>query len=279
MDNRRLDQPQQDALRRRGVTMVREGKSQAAVARELGVRPATVSAWMKAAAATSDILRLASKPRGARHDQKAIDWVRVQGDMHSRPPREWKLRLRHDIWTIAAVMALLRSSRYGVTASRWVVADHIYQAVLPNHRPENRSPSWRPESMFSWREGELAAVKAAARDQGAALWYLAGVNRDMVAPPVTSGDDDDLVRRRLPYFMSAFSARRELAFLGFYGNRYDGHFSRFVSQLRIHVGGPVHLVIDDRIKCMPMCASSTSDDGQSRITLIPRHRLEETERA
>lgn len=275
MDTRHLDQKRQDALRQRGVAMVRDGKSQAAVARELGVRPATVSAWMKAAGATTDVQRLASKPRGPRHGRTPIEWAKVTLSLRSAPPRQLKLRLRHDIWTIAAVTALLKSPRYGVTASRWMVADHIYQAVLPNHPPEQRVPSWRPESLFAWRDGELDEVKAVARAAGAALWFLAGVSQDMVNPPVNTGDDDDRPSSP-PYFMSAFSVRRQLAFLGFSGSDHRRHLAVFCSHLGLHVDGPVHLVVDERIACMSRMSwlmRNGSGEQRSPTTFISRPRI------
>lgn len=223
-DTRGLNQREQDALRQRGIAMVRAGATQIAVARELGVRPATVCTWMKSATRTASRRR---GPRTSPHRKlKAWQDKRIALHLANREPME--LRLPHAVWTRQAVAELIERL-YGVALSRWAVTQHLRRwGFVPRTAvPCARQP--KPADVERWLATTLPDLQRQAKRDHAAIWFQHEAGK---APD------------ELEHVLFASTSRGAYAFSVRAGALTPAIFLRFAQQLCEYTRRKVYLVLD-----------------------------------
>ena len=105
VDTRRLSQSEQDELRSKAIASWKAGSSQASVAREFGVREATVSSWVKSFK-EKGAKSLKSKRRGRRETALTkTEKNRLYKKIVGNTPGQ--LRLGFALWTTDAVLRLI----------------------------------------------------------------------------------------------------------------------------------------------------------------------------
>ena len=277
-DTRRLSQRTQDELRQRGVEMHRGGMSQAAVARALHVRPATVCSWVKLAK------RVGRKPlmsarRGVKvSTRKALKpWqeATIARTVMGKEPRQ--LRLPFALWTRQSVAELIRQ-RYGIELSRWSVGKYLKRWGFTPQVPAKRAFQRDPEHAQLWRETIFPVIKAQAKAENAEIWFQdeTGIRSDDqvgrtygkrgVTPTVrVSG------RRFSCNVISAITARGQLAFTVVTETLRVPLFLRFLSRLIEHAGRKVYLVLDGhpvhKAKAVKAWAAERAD--QIQLIFLP----------
>lgn len=228
-DTRRQSQREQDALRQRGIDMVRTGSTQLAVARALGVRPATVCAWMKRATRTQDG-PVRSRRRGPRTSPhcKLKPWQANRIRLHLTKREPMELRLPYALWTRQAVAELIRRS-YSVELSRWAVMQYLRRwGFVPRSAAR---PSRRPMSATfkRWMVEALPAMQADAKREHAAIWHQYE----------TAHAPDELCE-----VLFAATSRGSCAFSVYGGVLTPSVFLRFVQQLCEQARRKIYLVLD-----------------------------------
>jgi transposase len=250
-DTRRLSQRTQDELRARGVAMVRGGMRQAAVARALQVRPATVCGWMKKAA-LGGVAACRSARRGVRvSSRKALTpWqeASIARTVIGKEPRQ--LRLPFALWTRQSVAELIER-RFQVRLSRWAVGKYLKRWGFTPQVPAKRAIQRDPEQIALWRDRLFPAIKALAKAENAQIWFQdeTGMRSDdQVGRTYAKRGQTPTVqvsgRRFACNVISAITARGQLAFMVVEENLRVPLFLRFLTRLIEHAGAKIYLVLD-----------------------------------
>ena len=251
IDTRRLPQKTQDELRVRGVDMVRGGMRQAAVARALQVRPATVCLWMK-------MLRsggpkpLSSSRRGVvvsvRKALKPWQEAAIAKAVIGKEPRQ--LRLPFALWTRQGVAELIRQ-RYGIELSRWAVGKYLKRWGFTPQVPAKRAFQRDPERGRIWRDVLFPVIKAQAKAEKADIWFQdeTGIRSDdQIGRTYGKKGQTPTVqvsgRRFSCNVISAITARGQLAFMVDTESLRIPVFIKFLKRLIEHTGRKVYLVLD-----------------------------------
>lgn len=163
-DTRSLTQQEQDERRRQGIALVKAGRSQASVARELRVRPATVCAWMRIVRYRPDRAG-SSKKRGpkAYQNQYIRPWQakRIRQAIYEGDPITSKLR--YPIWTPGVVQDFVEK-RYAIRISIQTVYKYLRRWDLVPHNA--RYGGGGPAVIKTFKSVQKEACKA-----GAAVWF------------------------------------------------------------------------------------------------------------
>lgn len=219
---RSLNQREQDALRQRGIAMVQAGASQAAVARGLGVRPATVCAWMRLArhGAKRSTRSRRRGPRTSPH-RKLKPWQARRIASHLANKEPLQLRLSYPVWTPQVVAELIKDL-YRVELSRWAVHRYLRQWGFMPQAPVPLRQHTRNATAF-------AEVQAAAKRESAVIWMQCQAGKR----------PDELVQ-----VLFASTPRGRCAFSVYAGTLTPTVFLRFVQQICESERRKVYLVID-----------------------------------
>jgi transposase len=249
-DARSLAPAAQEALRRRAVHAVREGKTQGEVAAMLGVRRQVVGRWVKryrAGGPAALKARRRGRPRGIRlRPYQAATVVRLITD---RCPDQVKLPFA--LWTREAVRDLI-TRRCGVRLSVWTVGRYLRRWGFTPQKPLRRAYERDPLAVRRWLRKQYPAIRALARREQATIFWgdETGMRSDHQAgrsfgrrgrTPIIPGTG----KRFRCNMISAITNRGKLAFMVFEGKFTSAVFVRFLRRLLRHAKRKVFLIVDE----------------------------------
>jgi transposase len=135
-----------EAVRRRAVQLVLDGRTQAAVAVALGVHSVTVAKWMARHRAAGDD-GLAARPAPGRprfltpaQDQQVRQWLAQKPTAHGFPT---------DLWTARRVADLIQR-RFGVSFHRHYLRAWLSQRGYSPQRPTRRPRQRNDATITHW---------------------------------------------------------------------------------------------------------------------------------
>lgn len=269
-DARRLSHDKLTELRKRGVAAVQEGESPEDVARVLGVSRVTVYGWL-ARYRSGGWGSLDARKRGGRRrklDAKAIAWL--YETVTQNDPRQF--RFPFALWTSKMIGELIRQ-KLGVRLSKASVCRLLDQLGLSAQRPLWRAYQQNPERVDRWMKEEYPAIRAAAKQQKAEIWFAdeAGVRSDTHAgttwaprgqTPVVSSTG----ARFGLNIISAVNPQGHFRFMCVNGGVNAGVFIEFLKRLIHNSPRKVFLIVDGhpthRAKKVKRFVESVSDQLQ-----------------
>lgn len=168
VDTRTLSPADLEIVRRRAIALVDGGMSQASAAREVGVREATMSRWMKRFHASGEE-GLVDRKRG-----KPRELLTLRQEAHLRKKIEGKtpgqLRLDFALWTTDAVMTLIRVC-YGKTVSKRTVHRLLFTWGFTPKKGTRRAWQQDNAAVAHWVATEYPAIATRAkREKGRIFW-------------------------------------------------------------------------------------------------------------
>lgn len=169
-DARSLSAEAQEALRRRGVRAILDGKSQGEMAELLGVTRHAVGRWMKAyreAGSRGLAARRQGRPPGA---TRLAPWqaAQIARSIKDRTPEQ--LKLPFYLWTREAVAELIER-RFGVQLSVWTVGRYLERWGFTPQKPLRRAFEQDHAAVERWLQEDYPAIRAAARRDGARIYW------------------------------------------------------------------------------------------------------------
>ena len=250
-DTRTLSQTTQDELRFKGVSQVKSGVSQVAVARALGVRTGTVSAWMKRDREAKG-QRMMSGRRGPKSSPRLAlkPWqqaVIAKQVIHSEPNQ---LRLPFALWTRQGVADLIHR-KFGIRLSRWCVGSYLKRWGFTPQVPAKRARLRDQQRIASWTQTEYPKLKNEAKQTKSSIWFMdeTGMRSDdQVGRTYGKRGKTPVItvsgQRFSCNVISAITPRGELAFSVFEGTMRSARFIRFLDRLCTLAKRKVILVLD-----------------------------------
>lgn len=169
LDVRKLEPAAREQLRHTAIRLFKRGHSQVAIARDLGVRRATVAAWVSQFKSGGT---LKEKPRGLPHghgrrltpEQEA----RLQKDLVDRTPDQ--LKRRFALWNAQAVRSLIKA-HFGLDLPVRTVRLYLSRWGFTPQRPLKRAFEQRPAAVQHWLETDYPAIAARAKVEGAEIHW------------------------------------------------------------------------------------------------------------
>lgn len=274
-DGRKLDHQTLEALRLRAVEQVQAGAHPEDVAETLGLHRKTVYGWLaKFREGGTDALK--AKPVPGRPPKLSGQQIgRLYALIVGRDPRQ--LSFEFALWTREMVRAVIRRE-FGIAVSAVSVGRLLRAMGLSPQRPLHRAYQQNPEAVQRWKDEEFPAIRAAAKNEGATIYFAdeAGIRSDYHsgttwAPvgrtPVVPGTG---VRHSVN-MISAVSAQGALRFTVHEGTVNAQVFIDFCKRLLRDTDGPVYLVVDGhpahRAKATSRFVAST--DGRLKLFFLP----------
>jgi transposase len=276
-DGRRLDHRTLEAMRLRAVDAVAAGAHPEDVAAALGMGRGTVYGWLaryreggRAALRARPVPGRTPKLSGA---QMRRLYTLVAG---SNPAQ---LELEFALWTRELVRELIRRE-FGVALSAVSVGRVLRTLGLSPQRPLWRAWQADPEAVQRWKDEDFPAIRAAARAEGAIVYFAdeAGIRSDhhagttwapVGATPVVKATG----ARHSVNMISAVTAQGLLRFATFTGAFTAGVFIEFCKGLLADTDRPVYLVVDGhpahRAKTVKEFLASTG--GRLKLFCLPAY--------
>jgi transposase len=278
-DGRKLDHRTLEVLRLRAVEQVQAGAHPEDVAETLGLHRKTVYGWLaKFREGGRDALR--AKPVPGRPPKLSGSQIaRLYEMIVGSDPRQ--LSFAFALWTREMVRQVIRRE-FGVGLSVVSVGRLLRTMGLSPQRPLYRAYQQNPEAVARWKEEEFPAIRAAAKAEGATIYFAdeAGVRSDYHSGTTWAPvGRTPVVRATGARFslnmLSAVSAQGALRFTVHDGTVNAAVFIDFCKRLLHDTeragGGPVYLVVDGhpahRAKATTAFVAAT--DGRLRLFFLP----------
>lgn len=169
IDVRRLEPGAREQLRRTATRLHRRGRTQTAIAEELGVRRATVSDWIKkATAGESPKEKKRGRSTGSGRQLTAAQEDRIRRDIVDKTPDQYKLPFA--LWNARAVQALIKQYFAHAMPIR-TVRLYLKRWGFTPQRPLKRALEQKPEAVSRWLETEYPAIVARSRAEDAEIHW------------------------------------------------------------------------------------------------------------
>jgi len=274
-DARSLSAQTQEALRRRAVQAVLDGRTQVQAAQLVGVARGTVAKWMRQWRRGGE-RALAARPQGRpKGPARLKGWQAAQivRTITDRTPDQ--LKLPFVLWTREAVGALIEE-RFGVRLSVWTVGRLLARWGFTAQKPVRRAWEQNPAAVERWLKVEYPRVRREAkRDKAQIHWgdemglrsdHQAGTSYGRKGQtPVVPGTG----QRWRCNVISAITNRGSLRFMVFKRRFTAPVFVDFLSRLIRGAGRKVYLIVDGH----PVHKSATVARWLAREEIRARLRL------
>ena len=251
VDARALAPEAQEALRKKAVKAVLDGRTKTEVAQLFGVTRQSVALWVKAFRAKGESA-LAAKQRGRPKGvgSRLEPWQKAQVAKTLRDKMPDQLKLPFYLWTREAVVALVKS-RFGVTISVWTAGRYLKRWGFTPQKPMRRAYERSDEAVRQWLEETYPKIRACARAEGAEIYWgdEMGLRSDHVAGRTWAQKGKTPVveatgRRFGCTMISAITNRGRLNFKVFEGRFTGPLFVDFLRRLTRQAGRKVFLIVD-----------------------------------
>lgn len=169
IDARKLEPAAREQLRRTAIRMHKRGRTQEAIAQELGVRRPTVSAWIGRARTGQGIKEAKrGRPLGDGRKLTQAQEERIRKDIVDHTPDQ--LKLRFALWSAQAVRTLIKAS-FGIDLPVRSVRNYLKRWGFTPQRPLKRAFEQKPQAVQKWLDEEYPAIAARAKAQGAVIHW------------------------------------------------------------------------------------------------------------
>ena len=276
-DGRKLDHRTLEVLRLRAVEQVQAGAHPEDVAATLGLHRKTVYGW-QAKFREGGRDALVAKPVPGRPPKLSGGQIaRLYEWSGGSDPAQFSFEFA--LWTRDMVRQVIRRE-FKISLSVVSVGRLLRTMGLSPQRPLYRAYQQNPEAVQRWKDEELPAIRAAAKAEGATVYFAdeAGIRSDYHAgttwapvgqTPIVKATG---ARHRLN-MISAVTAQGLLRFSTYTGSFTSARFIDFCKKLMHDADGPVYLVVDGhpthRSKAVKEFLAST--EGRLKLFVLPAY--------
>src|SRR5918911_2730508 len=247
-DGRKLDHATLEVMRIRAVQAVEAGQRPEDVAASLGMARGTVFMWL-AKYREGGLEALKARPvPGKPPKLNGQQMQRLYALVAGVDPRQ--LQLEFALWTRELVRQVIRTE-FGVALSVISVGRLLRKLGLSPPRPLWRAWQADPQAVQRWQEEEFPAIRAAAKREGATVYFAdeAGIRSDYHAGTTWAPvGRTPMVKatgaRHSLNMISAVTAQGLLRFSTYTGSFTSARFIEFCKKLLYDTAGPVYLVVD-----------------------------------
>jgi transposase len=169
IDVRKLEPTAREQLRRTVIRMHQRGRTQVAIAAELGLRRATVGGWLKKAASGEGVKeKRRGRSVGTGRQLTEAQEEKIRRDIVDKTPDQKKLPFA--LWNARAVQALIQQYFAHQMPIR-TVRLYLKRWGFTPQRPLKRALEQKPEAVKQWLETEYPAILERSRAEDAEIHW------------------------------------------------------------------------------------------------------------
>ena len=170
-DSRRVSIEERRILRKTAIGLLSQGKKKKEVAQLIGVRPNTITCWVKQYEEKGSKGFL-EKKRGVKSADKKIlsdeQEREIQKMITDTMPDQ--LRLDFALWTRKAVKELI-ARELGINLGLTTTGDYLRKWGFTPQKPKKRAYEQSPKKVEKWLDEEYPAIKQRAKTEGAEIHW------------------------------------------------------------------------------------------------------------
>ncbi|MEX2410668.1 MAG: IS630 family transposase [Candidatus Paceibacterota bacterium] len=171
MDFRTLSIEERYQFKKRAITLIKSGKKQYEIAELYGIRPATVSSWMRAYKLHGNN-GLKERIRGVNSaDKKLLNKLQeneIQKMITDVMPEQ--LKLDYALWTRKAVKELVERE-FGVVLAINTMGDYLRSWGFTPQKPKKLAYEQCPKKVQKWLDEEYPIIKERAKEESAEIQW------------------------------------------------------------------------------------------------------------
>ena len=252
MDFRTLSSSERYHFRKRAVALIKSGKKQKEIALLFGVRPATVSSWLKAYTLLGN-KGLQEKRRGVKSEDKKLLNTKQEQDIQNMITDVMpdQLKLDYALWTRKAVKELVERE-FGVVLAINTMGDYLRKWGFTPQKPKKQAYEQCPKKVQKWLDEEYPAIKERAKKEAAEIHWgdETGVRNSnqhgrSYAPKGRTPVKKHIAKRFSVNMVSTVTNQGQVRFMIYSGSMNADRLIEFMSQLIKNKKQKIFLIVDN----------------------------------
>ena len=252
MDFRSLTSQERYSYRKRAISLLQSGEKKKEVALIFGVRPSTVSQWVKCYK-EKDIKGLQDTKRGVKsQDRKLLSSkqeLTIQSMILDTMPDQ--LKLPYALWTRKAVKELIKREldiEIALTTTGYYLRSWGYSP----QKPKKKAYEQNPKAVQRWLDQEYPAIKEKAKQENAEIHWgdETGVRNNSqhgrsYAPKGKTPTKKSMSKRFSVNMISSVTNQGRVEFMIYTDTMNADRFITFLEQLIISKSKKIYLILDN----------------------------------
>lgn len=252
MDFRRLSSQERYSYRKRAISLIQSGEPKKEVALIFGVRPSTVSEWVKSYK-EKGIKGLQDTKRGVKSEDRKLlsskQELIIQGMILDTMPDQ--LKLPYALWTRKAVKELIKREldiEIALTTTGYYLRSWGYSP----QKPKKKAYEQNPKAVQKWLDQEYPSIKEKAKQENAEIHWgdETGVRNNSqhgrsYAPKGKTPVKKSMAKRFSVNMISTVTNQGLVQFMIYKENMNVDRFITFLEQLIKSKSKKIYLILDN----------------------------------
>ncbi len=252
LDFRKLSSQERYSYRKRAISLIKGGKAKKEIAEIFGVRPNTVSDWVKNYKAEG-LKGLRDIKRGVKSEDKKLlnsqQEKEIQKMICDTMPDQ--LKLPYALWTRKAVKELIERE-FGVVLAITTTGDYLRHWGYTPQKPKKKAYEQNPKAVQKWLDEEYPTIKAKAKLEDAEIHWgdETGVRNNCqhgrsYAPKGKTPIKKSMSKRFSTNMISTVTNQGKVEFMIYSGTMNSERFIEFLEQLIKKKKRKLYLILDN----------------------------------
>ncbi len=252
VDYRSLPETERFAMRKMAISLIKSGKKKKDVAQLLGVRPTSISEWVKKHK-VNGIAGLKSKKRGVKSEDRKLlsdeQEKKVQKMIIDIMPDQ--LKLDYALWTRKAVKELIERE-FGIVLAITTMGDYLRKWGFSPQKPKKRAYEQSSKAVKEWLEVDYPSITARAKKEGAEILWgdETGIKNNCnygrsYSPKGRTPVKKSMSKRFSTNMISTVTNRGQVQFMIYSGSMNSDRLIEFMEQLIKASSTKVFLILDN----------------------------------
>ena len=251
-DLRSATEDEKQAIKKRAISMHKNGKKNIEIIECLGVNKNSITNWIKAYKKHGS-QGLVSKTRGLKlGENRLLDCAQekqVQKWIVDKMPDQMKLPF--GLWTRKAVQELIRN-QFGVKIAIRTVGDYLKRWGFTPQKPKKKAYEQNPKAVNKWIKEEYPAIELSAKKEDAEIHWgdETGVKNECqygrsYAPKGKTPTRTSMAKRLSLNMISSVTNQGKVRFMIYNGGMNAQMFIKFLRQLIKGAKKKIYLIVDN----------------------------------
>lgn len=252
MDFRKLSSQERFSYRKRAMSLIKSGKKKKEVAAIFGVRPNTISDWMKAYK-SKGTKGLQDSKRGVKSEDKKLLNSKQESAIQSLilDTMPDQLKLPYALWTRKAVKELIKRE-VNVDLALTTIGYYLRSWGYSPQKPKKKAYEQNPKAVQKWLDEEYPAIKEKAQQEGAEIHWgdETGVRNNSqhgrsYAPKGRTPVKKSMSKRFSANMISTVTNQGKVEFMIYTETMNADMFIKFLKQLIKNRERKIYLILDN----------------------------------
>ena len=251
-DFRKLNSHERYSYRKRAISLIQSGEKKKDVASIFGVRPSTVSDWVKSYKEKGD-KGLHDTKRGVKSEDKKLltpqQELTIQTMILDTMPDQ--LKLPYALWTRKAVKELIKRE-LDISIALTTTGYYLRSWGYSPQKPKKKAYEQNPKAVQKWLEEEYPSIKRKAKSENAVIQWAdeTGVRNNSqhgrsYAPKGRTPVKKSMSKRFSVNMISSLTNQGKVEFMIYTGTMNADRFIEFLKQLIKTKDRKIYLILDN----------------------------------